>query len=182
MRVRQVGRTYRLRASRDERGRSALSGAALDALSLYVRAQIENRDPEILDGAATLYRAMTESSLDFEGAGGPELLWRWLSAALRSGAVRASVEFDGHHVFEVPQRVAREPAESGSESAWIEVELVDEAGEPVPGERYWIEWPDGAISTGLLDRQGRARVAGRAQGQCSIGFPQLDGRSWESSS
>ena len=43
--------------------------------------------------------------------------------------------------------------------SWIEIELVDEDKNPVPGEKYRITLPDGeSVAEGSLDEKGFARV------------------------
>jgi len=63
--------------------------------------------------------------------------------------------------------------------SWIEIKLVDEEGEPVPGELYRITLPDGSVVEGTLDAQGFARVDGLDPGSCKVTFPRLDERSWK---
>ena len=62
---------------------------------------------------------------------------------------------------------------------WIEIEMVDEAGEPVPGEKYKIETPDGQISEGTLGSDGKARLDGIEPGNCKVSCPELDAEAWE---
>ncbi|MDI6755540.1 MAG: type VI secretion system tip protein TssI/VgrG [Thermodesulfobacteriota bacterium] len=66
-----------------------------------------------------------------------------------------------------------------SKKSWIEIELVDEDGNPVPGETYLITTPDGAVAQGTLDEKGLARVEGMDPGTCKITFPALDKDAWE---
>jgi hypothetical protein len=67
---------------------------------------------------------------------------------------------------------------SAAETSWIEIELVGEDDQPIPGERYKITLPDGRVDEGTLDQTGWARVAGFAAGQCQITFPELDQEAW----
>lgn len=62
---------------------------------------------------------------------------------------------------------------------WIEVELIDEEDQPVPGEKYKIELPDGSVAEGTLDEKGLARIDGIDSGTCKITFPELDKEAWE---
>jgi type VI secretion system secreted protein VgrG len=62
---------------------------------------------------------------------------------------------------------------------WIEIELVDEDGKPVPGETYAITLPDGSVASGSLDEKGKARVEGIDPGTCKVTFPNLDKEAWE---
>jgi hypothetical protein len=66
-----------------------------------------------------------------------------------------------------------------TKKSWIEIELVDEEDQPVPGERYKIELPDGSVAEGTLDEKGFARVDGMDPGTCKITFPELDKDAWE---
>jgi type VI secretion system secreted protein VgrG len=79
----------------------------------------------------------------------------------------------------LPPFTPEDSAEEG-ETHWIEIELVDEAGNPVPGERYEVKLPDGRVAKGTLNAEGFARVAGFDQaGNCEITFPDLDKDAWE---
>jgi type VI secretion system secreted protein VgrG len=62
---------------------------------------------------------------------------------------------------------------------WIEIELVDKDGNPVPGEKYSIKLPDGSVAEGTLDSNGKARVDGVDPGNCEVTFPNLDKTVWE---
>jgi len=64
--------------------------------------------------------------------------------------------------------------------SWIEIELVDEDDNPIPGERYKVTLPDGkTVAEGTLDENGFARVDGIDPGNCKITFPNLDKDAWE---
>jgi type VI secretion system secreted protein VgrG len=65
--------------------------------------------------------------------------------------------------------------DNSKEIHWIEIKLVDEEGEPVPGERYEIKLSDGSVIKGTLDNEGFARVDGiEDPGSAEITFPELD--------
>jgi hypothetical protein len=65
-------------------------------------------------------------------------------------------------------------------NGWIEIELRDKAGKPVPGESYKIVLPDGeTVAEGTLDEKGFARVEGFEPGTCTVSFPRLDRRDWK---
>jgi type VI secretion system secreted protein VgrG len=66
-----------------------------------------------------------------------------------------------------------------TKTSWIEIELIDEEDEPVPGEKYEITLPDGSVSAGTLDADGFARVDGIDPGSCEVTFPELDKEAWE---
>jgi type VI secretion system secreted protein VgrG len=61
---------------------------------------------------------------------------------------------------------------------WIEVELLDEAGQPVAGESVQVKLPDGSVSTGTTNDKGLYRVAGIDAGNCEVTFPDLDEKAW----
>jgi len=58
----------------------------------------------------------------------------------------------------VEPHVASEEDSEDEEKTWIEIELVDEEDNPVPGEKYKITLPDGKVAQGTLDGKGFARV------------------------
>ncbi len=64
-------------------------------------------------------------------------------------------------------------------TSWIEIEMVDEEDEPVPGEKYKITLPDDSVAEGTLDGKGFARVDGIDPGTCKVTFPELDKDAWE---
>jgi type VI secretion system secreted protein VgrG len=68
---------------------------------------------------------------------------------------------------------AKEGAEEDAKKSdgWVEIELVDDNGKPVSGERYEIKLPDGSVASGTTDQNGIARVEGFDPGECQISFP-----------
>jgi len=68
---------------------------------------------------------------------------------------------------------------AAAETHWIEIEAVDEDGNPVPNEMYVIELPDGTQRTGVTDGDGKARVSGIDPGTAKVSFPNLDKGSYE---
>jgi hypothetical protein len=67
----------------------------------------------------------------------------------------------------------------GSKKVWVEIQLVDQFGKPVPNEPYSITLPDGTTSEGSTDDSGMARVDGIDPGNCKISFTSIDKRSWK---
>lgn len=63
--------------------------------------------------------------------------------------------------------------------SWIKLKLVDEAGNPVPGEPYKVKTSDGRTASGTLDEKGEAEVKGIEPGNCEVTFPNLDKDAWE---
>ncbi len=62
---------------------------------------------------------------------------------------------------------------------WIEILLLDEENNPVPGETYQITLPDQSVASGTLDDKGLARVDGIDPGTCQITFPNRDQDAWQ---
>jgi hypothetical protein len=61
---------------------------------------------------------------------------------------------------------------------WLEIALVDDEGQPLPGAKYRMKLPDASIQEGVLDDRGMARVNGIMPGQCTITFPEIDKNEW----
>ena len=62
---------------------------------------------------------------------------------------------------------------------WITIELIDADDQPVPGEPYTVQLPDGDIRKGRLDSDGRAHIGGiKVAGQCQVCFPEIDAKEW----
>lgn len=70
-------------------------------------------------------------------------------------------------------------SETSPEKTWIDIQLVDEDGEPIPGERYILKITDGSTREGNLDDSGRVRVNGIDPGTCTVVFPDLDTTEWK---
>ncbi len=78
-----------------------------------------------------------------------------------------------------PFKPPQDEEEQETKKSWIEIELVNDIDEPVPGEVYEIELPDGSVASGTTDENGFARVEGFESGTCKIKFPNLDKEAWE---
>jgi type VI secretion system secreted protein VgrG len=69
--------------------------------------------------------------------------------------------------------------ENKEKTHWIEIELVDDAGQPVPGEDIDVECPDGSVASGTTDDKGKTRIENLDPGSCKITFVNLDKDAWE---
>ncbi len=58
---------------------------------------------------------------------------------------------------------------------WVEIQLLDDQGNPVTGEAYWIICPEGQKHEGTTNGEGKARVDGILQGTCQVAFPNIEG-------
>ena len=72
-----------------------------------------------------------------------------------------------------------EDPEEAKKTVWIEIELVGEDDEPIPGEKYKVTAPDGRVAEGMLNGEGYARVSNLDPGSCKITFPNMDKDAWE---
>ncbi len=61
---------------------------------------------------------------------------------------------------------------------WVALEMKDDEGHPLAGERFLVTASDGRRIEGALDAAGKARVEGVSPGQCQITFPGRHGLSW----
>lgn len=68
---------------------------------------------------------------------------------------------------------AAEPVQTCGSKTWVDIQLLDDQGNPVPGEAYRLTLPDGRVIEGRLDDQGLAGVDGIDPGDCKIEFPDL---------
>lgn len=64
-------------------------------------------------------------------------------------------------------------------TSWIELEMVDEEGQPWRGEHYEITLPDGRVLKGRLNDEGQARVGLPRNEAVQVAFPNLDTEAWE---
>ena len=95
--------------------------------------------------------------------------------------LRRRREYRSGELVIIPEQDEAPPVLAATpELTWVEIQLVDEVGEPVAGQAYELTLPDGSVQKGKLNYRGRARVddIGRA-GACSVTFRDLDGEAWE---
>jgi type VI secretion system secreted protein VgrG len=78
-----------------------------------------------------------------------------------------------------PYKPPQTDEEKQNKTSWIEIVLVDQDDNPVPGEHYQITLPDNSVADGTLDDKGFARVEGIDSGTCQITFPDLDKDAWD---
>lgn len=72
-----------------------------------------------------------------------------------------------------------EPPVPTGEKGWVELELVDEEGNPVPNARYILCLPDGTERSGVLGDDGRRREEGIESGVVKVTFPDFDAAEWD---
>ena len=157
---------------------------------------LDLRDHEAALAYLRTCRGDTDSGLQMRGLladeGAPASLPEWeddeVLDALAYRLERADLtllrqhrEYRSDELVLIPEQEDDEPVLAAApELTWIEIQLVDEQGEPVSGEPYELTLPDGSIQKGKLNYRGRARVAdiGRP-GVCLLKFSNLDADAWE---
>jgi hypothetical protein len=105
-----------------------------------------------------------------------ELVAKWRARILQHVARFTSVGVGEGEPAETPRKSAKSPAD---EKTWIEVQLLDEKGKPVPNAKYQLELSDGSTRTGNLDPQGGARIDDIDPGDCQVSFPEIDANEWQ---
>lgn len=94
----------------------------------------------------------------------------------QAGAIAAGPKAGGATAGE---QAAEQLKEEEKQQSWIEIELLDDRNEPIPGEKYRITVPDGRVAEGTLDENGWARVEGFEPSECKVSFPNLDKDTWK---
>lgn len=116
-----------------------------------------------------------------------ELIERWKRQILQpriaysgSGIGRTQWEVEEQQRSKArPERRPESPPRTPTvEKTWIEFQLVDEDGEPVPNASYRVKLPDGSVRDGRLDSQGMVRFENIDPGQCEITFTEIDANEW----
>ncbi|HEX9983259.1 MAG TPA: carboxypeptidase-like regulatory domain-containing protein [Thermoanaerobaculia bacterium] len=98
------------------------------------------------------------------------------AAAAASPAVAAQQQQQEQSTPLQDEQAAKEEqaAQQSDEQHWIEIELLDDDGQPIADEAYLVELPDGSKKTGRTDASGKARVDGVDPGTAKVSFPDLD--------
>jgi hypothetical protein len=145
-------------------------------------------DPELLDRLARRLVAdglqvisCAESYLAFLRGTFQEAAAAAPAAGAAAGAGAAAQDKTTPLQDEEAARQQQAPAPAASASHFVAIELLDHAGKPVAGERYFVELPDGSTVSGRTDAQGRARVEGVDPGTAKVSFPDLDQKLYQPS-
>ena len=67
-----------------------------------------------------------------------------------------------------------EPTLPCEQKTWVDILLVDAAGEPIPNEEFRLTLPDGTVITGKVDENGLGGVDGVVKGEGTLEFPNLN--------
>ncbi len=98
-----------------------------------------------------------------------------------SGSSNADGELSFQYTF-TADSLKCDQVESGSVSinlSNIEINLTDDDGNPVPGEKYEVEMSNGKKVKGNLDDGGYAKVTVIEEGENIVSFPNRPGVSWK---
>lgn len=74
----------------------------------------------------------------------------------------------------------KESQEEEEDTHYIDLELKDADGNPMGGEEYCVELPNGKIVSGYLDDEGKAHLDGIPSGDCKVSFPGIHDDEWQS--
>ncbi|WP_224363333.1 carboxypeptidase-like regulatory domain-containing protein [Hyalangium versicolor] len=108
-----------------------------------------------------------------------EQMWLELEGAFESG--RLALLRVPRPVFILPEREKAEEDDWKNDSeptSWVGIQLEDEEGEPVAGQRVRLKLPDGSVRERVSDDRGRIRVDGVPPGNCQVEFVGIDGSDW----
>jgi hypothetical protein len=105
---------------------------------------------------------------------------RWLTMGFLEADREPTLLWDGSLAgFEEEAFDPYKDALGPRELTWIEIMVLDEAGDPVQQLLYEVLDPDGNVHTGRTNARGLARIAEMSKGLCSIRFPEKDRDAWE---
>jgi uncharacterized Zn-binding protein involved in type VI secretion len=112
------------------------------------------------------------------GAGSPSAFT--MGAARAKGAAFTRTQCESKGTLKAVEGSPLLTAGDVTKKSWVEIELVDQKGRPVPYERYRVKAPGfDRPFEGFLDEKGLARLDGIDPGTCQISFPDLDAASWK---
>jgi hypothetical protein len=83
------------------------------------------------------------------------------------------VQLDGQDAASSGAPAVTQLSPKPGEKAFVEIELKDQDGEPVPNAWFKVEFPDGTIKEGRTGGAGKAWVPGPKEGTVKVTFPAL---------
>jgi hypothetical protein len=108
-----------------------------------------------------------------------ERLWEDLESAFESGRLALLKVPRPVFISTLPEKAKEEDWKNESEpTSWVGLQLEDEEGNPVAGQRVRIKLPDGTARERVSDEKGRIRLDGIPVGNCQVEFPGVDGNEW----
>jgi hypothetical protein len=179
--LRCFGRTVQVIRARDRSESEKLQPYASDLLETAFgdpisRSALLEMDNDTGGNIATAGRGLSESNLRKRLVGS-------LENAFRRGyfVILAPPQMDFHKVESAPPEAksTAAPPPGKPQKTWIEIKLVDLDGDPVPDQKYKIDFPDGSSRQNILNSAGDARFTGIEPGTCTVWFPDIDAREWD---
>jgi|WetSurMetagenome_2_1015567.scaffolds.fasta_scaffold10062_6 hypothetical protein len=132
---------------------------------------------------AVLRLSLSAHSIDTDRMDEGQILARFAGLLVAGKAVMVRSVNPGWGAFaqteaeeEKPEttKAAPPPANTG----WVEINLKNEKGTPIAGERYRIKLPNGLVQEGTLDDFGHAEYYQINRGSCEVSFPDLEDEEW----
>jgi uncharacterized Zn-binding protein involved in type VI secretion len=99
-----------------------------------------------------------------------------MSAAKAGGSAFVRAECNTKAQDAVVRQAPPPPPDTGK--AWVEVEVTDANGDPLPYQKVQVTDAGGTVRFAFSDGQGLVRIQGMAPGSCTITLPDLDESSW----
>lgn len=99
-----------------------------------------------------------------------------MSAAKAGGSAFVRSECNAKAADAVARQAPPPPPDTGT--SWVEVDVKDASGDPLPYQKVQITDAEGTVRTAYSDANGLVRVNGMAKGACKITLPDLDQSSW----
>jgi hypothetical protein len=101
---------------------------------------------------------------------------RFVVVEVRAQAPIATASVSAPSPAPAPPAPARKPAPV--KEGWIEIEVLDDAGEPREGDRYKLKLPDGRLLEGTIGSKGLISVHGIDPGNAELTITTLDSALW----
>ncbi len=100
-----------------------------------------------------------------------------MSAAKAGGSAFTRAECNPEAAAAVARQVPPEPPDTGK--AWVEIEVVDAQGKPLPYQKVRVVDSGQTVRIGYTSAEGLLRVNGIAPGNCTISLADLDQDAWD---
>lgn len=126
-------------------------------------------------------RILDDGSLQIEAEVPLEIRAGGCSLKLDNGALTikgTKVQIDpgpGQVAPAAPKPATTSLAPKPGDTTWVEIELIDELGDPISGEPFIVRFADGTSRRGRLGADGRAHVPCPKPGPCEVLFMRRDG-------
>mgnify|MGYP000325745260 CR=1 FL=1 len=146
------------------------------AFRIIQRAMNHPHDPGQLHALSRAVTGFKSSSGTVNGSA--------IENAFRSGKLRLLRQQarTATHWIDARENIGEQLRQARVVKTWIEFEVVDTEGRPVPDETYLCMLPDGSKQEGRMDRTGKVRFDGIDPGNCVFFLKDIDGGAWSRAS